>query len=86
MEDHHRVDPVDELRTEGALHRRHHLVLHLLVLLLRRLRLLGLRCEAELRLAADQVGADVARHDDDRVAEVHPPTLRVGQVAIVEDL
>ena len=42
--------------------------------------------EAECVVAADQVGADVGGHDDDRVAEVHAAALGVGQVAVVEDL
>ena len=34
----------------------------------------------------DQVAADVAGHDHDRVAEVDRPALAVGQPAVVEDL
>ena len=34
----------------------------------------------------DEVGAEVARHDDDRIAEVRRTPLRVRQTAIVEDL
>ena len=31
-------------------------------------------------------GPEVAGHDDDRIAEVDGPTLRIGQPAFVEDL
>ena len=32
------------------------------------------------------LGADVAGHDDDRVAEVDAPALRIGQVPVLQDL
>ena len=44
------------------------------------------RAEAERRVLEQVLGADVAGHDDDRVAEVDPATLRVGQVPVLEDL
>src|SRR5262245_152998 len=44
------------------------------------------RLEPERRLLLDEAGADVRRHDDDRVLEVHPVAEAVGQVAVLEDL
>ena len=35
---------------------------------------------------AHELGAEVAGHDDDRVAEVHRAALAVGQAAVVQDL
>src|SRR5688572_9266564 len=59
VEDHLAVDPVHELGPEDALELFHDLVLHPAVLLLLRLRLLGVDREADGALAPDQVGADV---------------------------
>ena len=42
--------------------------------------------EADRRVALQLLGADVAGHDDDRVAEVDPAALRIGQVAVLQDL
>ena len=34
----------------------------------------------------DEVGAEVARHDDDRILEVHQTTLIIRQTTVIEDL
>ena len=86
VEDQRRIDAVEELGPEDALHLLQHLVLHPLVALPLALLLVGLRVEAEAVLAPDQVRADVRGHDDDRVAEVDLAAFGVGQVAVVEDL
>ena len=39
-----------------------------------------------MRALGDEVAADVRRHDDDRVLEVHRPALAVRQPAVVEQL
>ena len=44
------------------------------------------RLEPERRLLLDEAGADVRRHDDDRVLEVHPVAEAVGEVAVLEHL
>ena len=44
------------------------------------------RDEAERVALADKLGADVRCHDDDAVAEIHPPPLGVGQMAVIEYL
>ena len=44
------------------------------------------RLEAERRLLLDEPRADVRRHDEDSVLEVHPVPQPVGQVAVLEHL
>ena len=44
------------------------------------------RLEPQRRLLLDEAGADVRRHDDDRVLEVHPVAEAVGEVAVLEHL
>ena len=47
---------------------------------------LALGPEAEPRVLLELLGADVAGHDDDRVAEVDPAALGIGQVPVLQDL
>src|SRR5207302_1155818 len=75
------VDPVQELRPERALHLFHHALFHLVVRLL-----VGLLEEARRGPLADDAGAEVRRHDQDGVLEVHHVAERVAQAAVVEHL
>src|SRR3989440_5527882 len=75
------VDPVHELRPERALHLFHHALFHLVVRLL-----VGLLEEARRGPLADDAGAEVRRHDQDAVLEVHHVAERVAQAAVVEHL
>ena len=61
--------------------RLHQLLAHLLVGHLLFDDLVALEGEAELRLAPDQLRADVGGHDDDGVAEVHLAAAGIGQMA-----
>ena len=73
VEHHHLVHAVDELGTEVLAHDLHHFGLHLRV----------------VRLAGqllDALRAEVRRHDDHGVAEVHRPALAVREAAVVEHL
>ena len=74
VEDDDLVDPVEELGAEHLLELVQEQALDALVLALH---LVALR---------DQRGADVARHDDDRVLEVDGAALVVGEAPVVEDL
>src|SRR5262245_6300338 len=82
VEDDHLVDAVQELRAEDLLQLAHDPVLHLLV---RQAALVAER-EAERLVLRDRRGADVRRHDHDRVPEVDLAPLRVGQLSVLEDL
>ena len=74
-EDHHVIHAVEELRPEVlAQHPHHALARHVEVVL-------GLQ-----RLAGEHGRAQVRRHDQHRVLEVHGAALRVGQPAVVHDL
>ena len=81
------VDPVQELGPEGVLQLAQHLLLHALVV---RRRLGGLvwraGAEPDARVLLQQLGADVAGHDDDRVAEVDPTALGIRQMPVLQDL
>ena len=86
-EDDDRVDAVQELGPELRLELVEDLLLHPVVGLLLVLGLVDRdRLEAEARVLEERLRADVAGHDDDRVAEVDPAALGVGQVAVLEDL
>src|SRR5215468_1900800 len=75
------VDPVDELRPEGALHLVHDLFLHPLVG-----GLLPFREEAGGRALADEARAEVGGHDEDGVLEIHHVAHGVGEAAVVQHL
>src|SRR5262245_9858072 len=81
LEDDDLVDAVDELGVERALD-----------LTQDHLRdasadLVGIRrLEPQRALLLDEARADVRRHDDDRVLEVHPVAETVGEVAVLEHL
>ena len=67
------VDTVDELRREVAPDRAHHHLAHL-------------RPHGPVAHVVEERRAEVARHDDDRVAEVDDAPLAVSQPSIVKDL
>ena len=67
------VDAVEELGPEARAHDRHHLIAH------------GVGVLA-LRLVDQELGAEIRRHHDQRVAEVDRAALAVGQAAVVEHL
>src|SRR5262245_48566037 len=73
MEHHNVVDAIDELRAEVLADDFHDLGFHARVV----------RLSGEL---LDALAAQVRRHDDDRVAEIHGAALAVRQPAVVEDL
>src|SRR5690606_9837829 len=75
------VDTVEELGLEVPLELFIDLALHPLVAGLR----VALDLEAH-RAAGDRGGPEVRGHDDDRVLEVHDPTLTVGEATLFEDL
>src|SRR6266852_1666885 len=82
-----RVDAVQELRAEEALHLFLDALLHALVLGIHGgVIALALRAEAEGGLTFQELLREVAGHDDDRVAEVDGAALRVREAALVEDL
>ena len=80
MEDNRVVDAVEELRTKVRLQGRVDLLLHALVV--RDVRGLA---EADGRLSQVR-GAEVRRHDQDRVLEVDRSSLGVGESPVFEDL
>ena len=85
VEDEDFVDPVQELWPERLLQRVEDTGPHLLV---PRVIGPGPRCpEAERAgMQADSGCADIAGHDDDRVAEIHGPPVPVSQSPVIEDL
>ena len=80
------INAVQEFRPEEALDLIEHVVLHPLVVGLLPFGEITLMREAQRPVLPDQVGADIARHHDERVSEVDLAALGVGQVAVVEDL
>jgi hypothetical protein len=70
------IHSVQELRPEVTPHLFKHRLLHALV---------GLALEGATILQ-DAVTADVRRHDDDGVLEIHRAAMAVRQAAVVEDL
>ena len=76
VEDDRRVDAIQELRPEQLLERIVHLLAHIVGVQLAA----GVEArEADPRGAPDMLGADVRGHDNDRVAEIDPPALAIGQ-------
>ena len=82
VEDDDFVDAVQELGPEQALELAGDARLHVVVA---QAHGVGLG-EAQRGVLGDHAGADVARHDDDDVAEVDGAPLGVGQPAVFEDL
>ena len=82
MEDDHVVHPVEELGAEVVLELLLHLVLHPLVGAGR----VTLPGEAHPQALRDVPGAQVCRHDDDGVLEVHRPALGIGEPPVLQDL
>ena len=78
MEDDDLVDAVDELGPEVAAQHVHQLA--------PQPRLVVLVGAAQAEVALDDVRAEIARRDHDRVGEVDHPALAVGEPAVVEDL
>src|SRR5690606_3381897 len=74
------VDAVQELRTQALLEQPEDLLSD--VLQRRRIDV----TVGDLEVLLDELGAHVARHDNDGVAEVGYPPLVVGQAAVVKDL
>src|SRR4051812_1048316 len=83
VEHDHVVDAVEELGAEDLLQLSHDPVLHVVV---RDAGLVVGDGEAERRVPRDLLGADVRRHDHDRVTEVDRPALRVRQAPVLQDL
>ena len=81
LEDDHIVDAVEEFGPEVALDLLVEDVLHFVKVGLGRL-----LAEAEPGLVLDQLGADVAGHDEDDVLEVDAAAEAVGEAAFVHDL
>ena len=81
-EEHDVRDAVEELGLEDPLGFLEHLLAHLLGIVEVHRR----GGEAHRRLALQELRADVARHDDDRVPEIDRATERVGEPAVLEDL
>src|SRR5690606_2415379 len=73
MEQDHLVEPIEELGPEVCTHHFHHLRLDILDRL-------------PLVKAGEELAAEVAGKNDQRVGEVDHPTLPVGQTAIIEHL
>ena len=84
VEDDQLVDAVQELGPEVALDLVHELVLHLARSVASSSR--GLARSRARAWFLISVGADVRRHDQDRVAEVDVAAERVGQPALLHDL
>ena len=82
VEDDHLVDAVEQLGPEDLLQLAHDPVLHVVV---GQAALVADR-EAERLVLRDLRGADVRRHDHDRVAEVDLAALGVGQLPVLQDL
>ena len=81
LEDDQLVDAVDELGVERALDLAEHHVVHAL------LQLAGVgRLEAHRRLLLNEAGADVGRHDHDRVLEVDAIAQTIREMAVLEHL
>ena len=72
VENHHFIDTVDEFRAEIGLHFLHHRIFDATV---------GFPGHL-----LDHLAAQVGRHDDDGILEIHRPPLTVGHAAIVKHL
>src|SRR6266487_2161744 len=82
-EDDRRVDTVEELGPEQLFERVVHFLAHILAVEFAA----GVEArEADPRGATDVLSADVRGHDDDRIAEIDPPALAVGELAVLEHL
>src|SRR5437762_1940446 len=81
LEDDDLVDAVDELGVERPFDFAEHHLVHAL----RNLAAVG-GLESHRALLLNEAGADVRRHDDDGVLEVHPVAEVVGEVAALEHL
>src|SRR3712207_2775439 len=81
VEDDDLVDPVEELGTEDLPELARDPALHLLVG-----EALLAAAEAQGLGLVDGLSSDVGGHDEDHVLEVHSATLRVGELAILQDL
>ena len=86
MEHNRAVDAVEKLGAEGLLQLVKQVLLHPVVGLLPRLGFVAARSEADSRTFLDELGADIAGHDNHAVAEIDTPALGIGQVAVIEYL
>ena len=75
------VEPIEELRVEGAFHFRHHLIFHL-----GRNAIRGRRVEADALLLIEEAGTQIRRHDDHAVFEVDRVAEAIGQLPVFKDL
>src|SRR4030095_11124027 len=75
------IQPVDKLRIEQPLHFLHDGVFHLLSG-----RFFAWSLESEARVLREEPGADVRRHDDDRVFEIDGITKAVREMAVLKHL
>lgn len=79
-EDDRLIDTIEELRTDGLPQEAEYQLTRLIDgSLLTARRNVG-------EALTDEVGAKVARHDDDRILEVHQTPLIIRQTAVIEDL
>src|SRR5215471_17560693 len=76
MEDDNLVDPVQKLRPEMVSQRVQHAFLHLFILISVKLAM----------VFQNQMAADIAGHNDDRVFEINHTPLAVREASIVENL
>ena len=81
FEDHEAIESVEEFRLEVFFHRGFDLFLHGLVV---HEALFG--AKAHFGRLADQIGAEVRGHDDDRIAEIDLAADRIGEASFFEDL
>ena len=86
MEHHHSVDTVDKLGPEGLLEFAQQIFLHAVVGFLNYFAFIAARDEAQGVAFTDELGTDVACHDDYAVPEIHLAAFGIGQMAVVEYL
>jgi len=79
-ENHHMVDAVEKFRTHSLFQLANHVALGVFIFG----HFFG-GIEAELFIY-QMLRADIRRHDDDGIFEIHPPSETVGQNAVFEDL
>ena len=76
------IDPVQKLRAEDAIHLTHHGALHRLVVRL----LVISAAEPKFLRGNDLLRTSVRCHDDDRIAEINLPALRVCEISFIQHL
>src|SRR3954447_1170570 len=86
VEDDHGVDAVEELGPESLLELARDLFPHPVILTRLGPFLIFLDGETEVHIPRDLLRTNVRRHDDDRIAEVDLPPLRVREITVLHDL